>query len=290
MGVNQIDSVFRTQYTDEFKVDFEIEEAMLRKCVHSNGVVHADVVKFDVVGLSEEAVQKGRDGLIPSLQLGLSQVQASLEKWHAPYRIDNFDVFRANPNVRTMMSVKGRAAINRKINQLIIDQLDTATNVVAGGAMAGISTLAKVESWLAPLLNRDVPVGDGKVWWLATPNCWMQMLRINEFKSSDYIDDKVMAKGPAAQGRPTYQVRHWLGVNWMICGQLTGKGTSSSKNYIFHESVLGHMISGEPEPVLFDNPEHDYVGVRFEVTQAAKLCLQNGVQQLLHNDTTAFDA
>lgn len=287
MGVNQIDSVFRTQYTDEFKVDFEIEEAMLRKCVHSNGVIMADVVKFDVVSTSEEAVQKGRDGLIPSLQLGLSQVSATLEKWHAPYRIDNFDVFRANPNVRGMMSQKGRAAINRKINQLIIDQLDTATNVVSG-TVTSLSSLALVMSWLNPLLTRNVPVGDGKMWGLVTPTVWGQMLRINEFKSSDYIDDKVMSKGPAPQGRPTYQVRHWLGVNWMICNQLTGAGTATSSNYIFHESVLGHMISGDPAPVLFNNEEHDYTGVRFEIMQAAKLCLNNGVQKMVHNDTTSF--
>lgn len=286
MGVNQIDSVFRTLYTDEFKVDFEVEEAMLRKCVHSNGVIMADVVKFDVVSTSEEAVQKGRDGLIPSLQLGLSQVSATLEKWHAPYRIDNFDVFRANPNVRSMMSQKGRAAINRKINQLIIDQLDTATN--SAGTINGLSTLAGVSTWLNPLLERNVPVGDGKMWGLVTPACWMQMLRINEFKSSDFIDDKPIGKGPAVNGRPSYQVRHWMGVNWMVCNQLTGAGTATANCYIFHESVIGHMISGDPAPVLFNNEEHDYTGVRFEIMQAAKLCLNNGVQKMVHNDDTGF--
>lgn len=285
MGVNTIDAVFRTKYTDEFKMDFEIEEASLKRCVSSSGLVNGDQVKFDIVDPGEEAVQKGRDGLIPSLQLGLSQVTATLEKWHAPYRIDNFDAFRANPNVRTAMSVRGRSAINRKINQLIIDQLDTASNSY-GSTVTSLSTLAIVTKWLNALLVRNVPIGDGKLWGVVTPTVWGQMLRITEFKSSDYTSSGPVDKGPP--GKPTYMVRHWLGVNWMICNQLTGAGTATSSNYIFHESAIGHLISGEPEPVLFNNDEHDYTGVRFEIMQAAKLCLQNGVQKLVHNDTTDF--
>lgn len=287
-GVNTIDATFRTKYADEFKMDYEISMAQLLRCVRSDGIINGDQCKFDVVDPGEEAVKKGRDGKIPTLQLGLSQVTATLDQDHAKYKIDNFDVFRGNPNVRTAMNVRGRNAINRKINQVIIDQLDTATNVINSGAAAALSSLAVVSSILKDLMGRNVPIGDGDVWGLITPNAWLQMCRITDFKSSDYVNDTgIVSKGPPGAGSG-YEVRRWMGVNWMVCNQLTGVGTASAKMYVFHKTALAHMIDGEPSPILFDNTEDAYSGVRFEVTHCAKMCLQRGVSQYLHDDTAAF--
>ena len=287
-GVNQITAQFRTQYSDEFKLDYEVDQAQLLRCVHSNGLIKGEQVKFDIVGVGEEAVKKGRDGKIPTLQLGLSQVAAVLDQDHAKYRIDNFDAFRANPNTRTVMNVRGKNAINRKINQVIIDQLDTATNVQNSGAAAAASSLAVISGILKSLMDRDVPIGDMDTWGLITPSMFLQMCRITEFKSSDYVSDAgIISKGPPGAGSK-YEVRRWMGVNWMVVPQLTGKGTASAKCYVAHKSALGHLFGGEPSPILFQNDEDAYSGVRFEVTHAAKMCLQSGVQQYLHDDTAAF--
>ena len=287
-GVNTITASFRTLYSDEFKLDYEVDMAQLLRCVHSNGLISGEQVKFDVVAVGEEAVKKGRDGKIPTLQLGLSQVAAVLDQDHAKYRIDNFDAFRANPNTRTVMNVRGKNAINRKINQVIIDQLDAATNVQNSGAAAAASSLAVVSSILKSLMDRDVPIGDGDTWGIVTPSMWLQLNRITEFKSSDYVTDAgIVSKGPPGAGSK-YEVRRWMGVNWMICNQLTGKGTASAKTYVFHKTALGHLFGGDPSPILFQNDEDAYSGVRFEVTHAAKMCLQSGVQQYLHDDTAAF--
>ncbi len=286
-GVNTIENTFRTQYSDEFKLDYEIDQAQMLRCVNSNGVIHGDIAKFDVVDVGEEAVKKGRDGKIPTLQLGLSQVSATLDQDHAKYRIDNFDAFRGNPNTRAVMNMRGKAAINRKINQVIIDQLDTATNQVSNTGAAA-SSLGVIMSILAKLGARDVPVGDGDVWGIISFNMWGQMNRITEFKSSDYVTDAgIVQKGPPGAGSK-YEVRRWMGVNWMICNQLTGKGTNAAKCYVFHKSAVAHMFDGEPSPILFNNDEDAYSGVRFEVKHTSKLCLQRGVEQFLHDDSAAF--
>ncbi len=276
--MNTIDQVLRTQYQSEWVQDFERTKAKLRQCVMSTGVPGAETVYFPVIMPGDEAVEKARDGSVPTSDLDLEKVAATVRKHHKKYRIDNFDAFRAMADVRQGMSIRGIPAINRAIDRIIIQQLDTATTNM--GAATILSTLAEVQEWTETLWNADVPDDDGKVWGLVTRRAWNQMMRINEFKSMDYTTQKVVDTAIA--------YKSWMGVKWMVHNGLTGRGTASAKCYIFHESAVGHMINGDPRAVLFQNEEDDYFGVRFEVMHAAKLILQTGVVQYLHNDTTAL--
>lgn len=275
-------NVFRDRFTDEYKYDFERDGAKLLACVSSQGVVNGDLVYFDVVDPGDEAVEKGRDGRIPSSDLGLSQVSTQLQNHHKKYRIDDFDKFRANPNTVTAMQMRGRGAINRKIDQIIIDQLDTATNNM--GSATILSTLAEISEWVETLSLNDVEIDSGQVCGVVTHRAWSQMLRIPEFKSADYTEVKV------ADRYYSVKAKNFLGVNWMMYNGLTGRGTASAKCYLFHKSAIGHMFDGLPSPIFFDNKEDAYSGVRFEVKHCAKLLLQRGVIQFLHNDTTALTA
>lgn len=279
--VSQIDNLFRIKFTDEFKYDFERDQALMKMTVRSDGVVMADTVRFDIVDPSDGAVEKGRDGKVPKSDLGLGQAIATNRKIHKKYQIDNFDAFRGNPNIRAAMNKRGISSINKGIDQLIIDTLDTTTVEVAGGATT-LSTLATVLTWTTSLWNRDVP-NDGSVFAAITPNAEAQLMRVAEFKSADFIDVKPMIEGAKPQ-----RLRRWLGVNWLVHTGLTGAGTSSARCYLYHSSAIGHHVSGEPAPHLFDSEEDDYFGVRYDATHAAAICLPRGIIRLLHNDTAAF--
>lgn len=277
-------NVFRDRFTDELHFDFERDGSTLELTVNNKGTVQGDLVYFDIVDPGDEMVEKGRDGLIPNSDLGLSQVSTQWTQRHKKYRIDNFDKWRANPNMVSAMQKRGVGASKRRIDQLIIDQLDTATNNM--GAATILSTLAETQEWIETLALNDVPIEEGNhdVFALVTLRAWGQLQRIPEFKSADYTDIKVMDRAYSRR------MKHWLGVNWMTHNGLTGKGTASAKCYLYHRSALGFMLNGPPTPIFFDNSEHAYGGVRFEVTGASKLLLQRGVIQFLHNDTTALTA
>lgn len=284
MSVNQITAQFRTIYQDEFKMDFQVEVAKLKIACRNDGVVNGQTAYFDVVDPSDEAVEKTRDGKVPKSDLGLSQVAATLKKHHKKYQIDNFDLFRANKNTREAMNQRGRGACNRSIDKLIFQQLDATSVLHPDGTLAaGLSTLAAVQRATTTLWNKDIP-DDGNVFGVITPNQWAQMMRITEFKSSDYTTIK-----PIDSNAIGMRVRNWLGVNWFTHTGLTGVQTSTANNFIFHRSAIGHMVSGEPGAHIFDQTdEDDYCGVRFDVMHAAAVCLPRGVIKIVVDDTAAL--
>lgn len=288
MPVFTFDATFRTKYQDEFKMDFERKISKLKMAVRNDGVVRGDQVKWDVVDPGDTANTRGRNGSIPTSQLGFSQVTGTLLEHFKKYPIDSFDEFRGNPNVRTAMSQRGIGSINRAIDQTIVDALDasataitTSTNGASNQAVA-LSSLANVSHWMSFLLDADVPADDGEIWAVISNKAALQMQRIAELKSSDYIDYKPMPD------MPTSRVLRWQGVNWLSFNGLSGKGTSACKMYMFHKSAIGHMVSGEPEAHAYYYEPEDRYETWFKALHVAKTCLPRGVVRFYHDDTATL--
>lgn len=282
MSLNMVTALERTKYNDEFKYDFERDIPLLKQSVRTDGLLSAGTVKWDVIDPAERAQKRTRDGDIPRANLGLSQVSGTPEEYFSgDYRVDNFDLFRSNPNYRMAQAKKAISAINQQIDQTIIDQLDTATNQVSASA-AALSALATVSAWRLKLRNRNVPF-NGQIWAAITPAASEQMMRISEYKSHDFVDVK-----PAIDGARTYKVMHWMDVNWIVHTGLTGVGTAVAKCYMWHESAIGHQMAGDPETMAYYDEKQDRYGTWAKVWMCAKMCLQRGVEQFLHDDTAAL--
>src|SRR5690606_19875391 len=110
MAVNQIPETFRTKFMDVFRMDHDREQSRLAQTTNKDGIVGAETIKWDVVDPADEVHEKTRDGKVPTSQLGLSQVSATLKKIHKKFKRDNFDAFMANPNLWTAFNRKGIAS------------------------------------------------------------------------------------------------------------------------------------------------------------------------------------
>ena len=290
MSVSTVEATFRTLYNDEFKFDFERDVAKLRLGVRSDGLKRGDTIKWDVVDPGDTANTRGRNGSIPISELGLSQVTASPAEVFKKYRIDSWDEFRGNPNVRAAMAKRGIATINRNIDQVIIDAMDasatdiTASQDGASNQAVSLSTLARVNNWMSFLLLNDVPFGDGDIFAVISVKAALQIQRIAEIKSVDYVDMKIMADAPATK------VMRWQGVNWIPHNGLTGKGTAACKMYMWHKSALGHQISGEPESHPYYYEPEDRFECWYKVAHVAKTILSRGIVRFYHDDTLALTA
>lgn len=283
MSVSTISALERTKYVDEFKEDFERKQTILKRCVRSDGLMSGSTIKWDVVGLSDEATTRTRNGDIPEGELALSQVSATAKEHFMKYRLDSFDAFRTNPNVRNAQYGKAMAAVNRAIDKEIVTQLDTATNVINSGSAISFAVLSTFLTWTTQLWRADVPA-DGNVYGIVTPNAWAQMLRINEFKSVDFAAIKAVQDGVPIQG----EMRSWLGVKWIMFTGLTGSTTATAKCHLFHSSAIGHQIAGDPDIQAYYYQPQDRSEVWAKVWHAGKLCLQRGVVSAVHDDTAAF--
>lgn len=271
-------ALFRTRYQDEFIRDFErgLNGSQLLATVNRRGTVQGSTVKFDVIDPGGEMVSKGPDGKIPRQQLGLSQVTATWEQKYAPYEFDNFDVWRGNPNSVRAAQETGLTAAARYQDQGIIDQLDTATNNM--GAAATLSTKAEAQEWVETLAANDVNITPDNVFAVVTLRAWSQLGRIPEFYNADFTDVKVM------DGFYSVRFKDFLGVRWIAHNGLTGRGTASAKCYLYHRQAVANMTDAPKTHIYEDND--DNTGMWHRIRQANKLCLQRGVIQYLHNDTT----
>lgn len=288
MAVSTIDATFRTLYQDEFKYDYERTTSKLKLGVRTDGVVRGETVKWDVVDPGDTANTRGRNGSIPVSQLGLSQVSADLAEEFKKYSIDSFDEFRNNPNVRSAMSKRGIGSIVRAQDQKIIDAMDASSTAItastngASNQAVALSTLANVNHWMSFLLTADVPFDDGEIYAVISVKASLQLQRIAEFKSVDYVDMKVMPDAPATK------VLRWQGVNWIPHNGLTGKGTAACKMYMWHKSAIGHQDNGAPQAHPYYYEPEDRFEAWFKTIHVAKTVLPRGIVQFYHDDTAAL--
>ena len=286
MSVNQISDIDRIAYNEEFKLDYERTTSLLKKCVRSDGLQHAGTIKWDVVDPSEEAQQRTRDGEIPIAQLGLGQVTGTpQEDFGGKYKIDNFDAYRTNSNVRAMQMAKAAAACHRKKDSVIITQLDAATQTLDSGSAVDFTDYGVLLDWIATLENNDIPTDDGKVWGVVTPKALRAMMKIPQFTSRDYVEVRKLENGLPSQG-----YYRFAGVNWFSHTGLTGKGTATATCHLFHESAIGHQDAGEPDyHTYYFEPQHRWENFAV-IMHCAKLCLPRGVVKATSDDTVSLAA
>ena len=282
MSVNQIGALERIKYNDEFRDDFEREKSLLVDCVRSDGLMNGKTITWDVLGLSDEAEERTRDGNIPESDLALSQVTGTTSQVFKKYRVDDFDAFTTNPNVRSAMGQKAIAACNRAIDSKIITTLDTTSTTVNSGSAIAFSSFGAILDWTTQLWDNDVP-SDGNVVGIVTPKAAAQMLRIEEYKSADYVEMR-----PAKDGVAAINARMWLGVKWIMHTGLTGKGTATAKCHLFHKNSVGHQLAGAPDLHPYYYESQDRWEAWAKATHAAALCLGRGAVYATHDDTAAL--
>lgn len=284
MSVNQVDQHFHTKFLTESYHDYQRMESQLRRCTTTTGSVDAGTVKFHRFDVAPEATTRGRDGRLAIQRTGRSNATATLKEHHYKDVIDNFDLFRSNVDERSAMSKIALGSVTRAEDAEIIRALSAATTVYNSGTAVELSTLSHVLANFRTLANNDVPVGDGNMYAIISPAAYYQMLRMDDFKSVDYVDVK-----PLKENAPIMKGVSWMGCTWLPFTGVPGNGTASATCFLFHKSSIGHMARGErPEvDLFFDRTERQHVVIA-EQFHAAVLIHDRGVIKFNHDDTAAY--
>jgi hypothetical protein len=282
MSVNTISNTFRIQYQDEFKMDYERNQSILRMTVNTNATLIGSELRWDRVDAGDQAQERGRDGKLPVSQLGLAQVPATVREFYKKYRSDSFDILRANKNTRTAQYKRAIGSVNRSIDSIIIAALD-ATSTQVSGSGAALSTFAAVEDWLVRLYENDVqPTED--IYGIVTPRAFSQMKRIPEFKNKDFVVEQIFVNGTPN----SMKVWPWNGVKWVVHNGLTGRGTNNAPCYLYTRDALGHGLDGDPVThVGWDEGEDQYF-TWARARHAAVAVLPRGICRFRHDDTAAL--
>lgn len=270
----------QTVYRQEFVTGFEQLQTLLRDSTTTEVVVKGSSAIFCVADSGgATAVTRGANGKIPSRANSSTQNTATLVEWHDKPIITDFDAFASQGNQRAVMQKTSMGVINRKIDSDIITALDATSNTLTTAGTATMSLVMKAKTILG---NNEVP-WDSNLYGLVTPAFEAYLMQIPEFASADYVDSKPMAGADYSWAdRP--KMREWAGVKWIVHPNLSGKGTSAEKCFMYHKSAIGHACDKATMDVkLGYNDEDHYWFARHSVYMGSKLLQAAGVVEIQHD-------
>ena len=270
------DTAFQMQYRQEFIQAFEQHQSLLRDLVTTEAVIKGQQAVFLVAGSgSASAVTRGTNGRIPTRSDNLSQNTATLQEWHDLVRKTGFNVFASQGNQRSVMQMTTMAVLNRKIDELIINELNTGT--VSIGSSSTIPSVSLFQNGRVKLSNASVP-WDSNISLLCQPSFIAYLEQAPEFSNAQYVDVRPYAGDSSASWKDKPQAYRWRNCLILEHPNLPGKGTSSEKNFLFHKSAIGQAMdtAGMTTPVGYDQ-EQDYSWARASAFMAAKLLQNTGI-------------
>jgi hypothetical protein len=263
-------AAYQTQFRQEFIAGFE-----------DRSMIKGNQARFLVADSgSATAETRGPNGLIPARADNLVTPTATLQEWHDLVRRTDFNIFASQGDARRIMQMTTMGVVNRKIDDIVIAQLDTVTNDTGAAQIASLDLWAYARTILG---NSFVDLSDeDNLFALVSPAFDAYMMQVPEFASSDYVDVRPLT-GPARR------FRRWGGFNWMVHPRLTGSvgagGDGTSEQcFFYHRNAIGCAIdrSGIDTSVGFDD-EQAYTFARVSVHLGAVLLQQSGAVMVKHD-------
>jgi hypothetical protein len=275
------DTAFQTQYRQEFIAGFEAKQTLLRDLVTTEAVIKGNTAVFLVADSGGAvAVSRGTNGLIPARADNLTQNSCLLGEWHDLVRKTDFNIFASQGNQREIMQVTSMGVVNRKIDDQIITVL--AAGTVGIGGTGVIPNVSLFQNGRVKLSNASVP-WDSRISFVCQPSFLAYLEQAPEFTNAQYVDVRPYASNePSWRDKPmAYRWRNALIVEHP---NLPGKGTTSERSFLFHQTAAGHAmdVEGLESPVGY-NEEQDYSWARVSGFMGA-VGLQNaGIIVITHD-------
>lgn len=179
------------------------------------------------------------------------------------------------------MQLASVAVLNRDIDQVILDELDTATLTTGSAVTANLNLVIKSRVILG---NNEVPITEeDNMFAVISPAYEGYLMGVTEFSSADYVEVKPFV-GPAKR------MRRWAGVNWIVHPNVPGVGTSSESCFMYHKNAIGHAANSKEMSVLVDyDGKQDLSWSRASLFHGAKKLQNSGIVKMVH-DASAYVA
>lgn len=274
------ETAFQALYDSELIAGYERNQSVLRQTCTTRGLVKGNTFIFDIVDSgSASAVTRGVNGDIPGRANSQTQVTLQMAEWHDVAEMSGFNIFSSQGDQRRALQETSMGVINRKVDDLIIDQLATGTQDIASSAVT--LSIDAVMHALVILGNNNVPTGND-VYGLISHAGWAYLMQQKEVTSKDYVDTSMLVNAP--------RVFNWAGVRWTVHTGIPGNGTSAETLFVYHKSAIGCGMDtgGIKSPVGYDE-RNDRSWARTSFYGGAKL-LQNTGVVLIPHDGSAFAA
>ncbi|MCB9996618.1 MAG: hypothetical protein H6869_09300 [Rhodospirillales bacterium] len=272
-----IDQAFVKQFEREVHEAFQRQGSKLRNTVRVINNVNGSEAVFQKVGKGT-ASTKSTHGMVPVMNLDHSAVTATLQDFYAGDWVDKLDELKINIDERQIIANAGAYALGRKADELIITELATVGSgqEIADGNVG--MTLDKVLEALTMLGDADVP-DDGERYAVVGWKQWSELLKIDEFSSSDFV-------GPdELPFRATMQAKRWLGTLWIPHSGLPVDSSDIRSCFWYHKSAIGHAAGADVATDITWHGDRAAHFVNNMMSQGSKLIDAAGVVEIKCDET-----
>lgn len=266
-----ISVAFIKQFESEVHLKYQQEGSLLRNMVRTKNNVKGKSTTFQIIGKGS-ASTKTRHGTVTPMNLVHTNVEVTLNDFYAGEWVDKLDELKTNIDERGAVAKTEGYALGRKTDDLIIAALATATTTVNATAALNLS---KVLEAFAKFNELEVP-DDGERYAVVTPKAWNELLQIDQFAKSDYVEDKPFMKGK--------NCKKWLGINWCMHSGLPTTTTGEGQNavttatcFLFHKSAIGFASGADVTTDITWHGDHAAHFINSMMSQGAGLIDDEGV-------------
>lgn len=273
MAENAVQTMFR----QEMIMGFEKTQSLARRTVTVETEINGNQAVFLVADSGgASAVTRGINGDIPTRGDNLNQFTAILQEWHDVPERTRFNIYTSQGDGRRLMQETSMIVINRKIDDDIHTELDTATTTWGPAAVATLTLVTKAKT----ILRNNFAAPAGEIYALITPAFHGYLMGLNQFTSSDFINSKPF------EGVQQSDAFNWYGVNWIVDAGLPGAGTASSTNFMYAKAAIGHACDVEnlQTEVGYDR-KNDKSWARCSTFMGSKRLQNPGIIKMPHDDS-----
>ncbi len=263
-----IDQAFIKQFEREVHEAFQRQGSKLRNTVRTVNEVNGSSAVFQKVGKGT-ASTKSTHGMVPVMNLSHTSVECLLQDFYAGDWVDRLDELKINIDERQVIAGAGAYALGRKTDELIIDELATASANVIVDSNVGL-TKDKVLSAFETFGENDVP-DDGQRFAVVGWKQWSELLKIDEFVSADYIGSENLPYSSITQAKM------WLGTLWIPHSGLPIDSNDIRSCYFYHKNALGHAAASDVQTDITWHGDRAAHFVNNMMSQGAKMIDEAGV-------------
>lgn len=263
-----IDQAFIKQFEKEVHQAYQRQGSKLRNTVRVINNVTGNKAVFQKVGTGT-ASTKSTHGMVPVMNLAHTNVEATLEDYYAGDWVDRLDELKTNIDERQVIAAAGAAALGRKTDELIINELATATANVVQEGNTGMS-LAKILEAFETFGDNDVP-DDGQRYCVVGWKQWTELMDLDEFSRADYVGAEALPFATLTQAK------NFMGSIFLPHSGLPIDGNDIRSCFWFHKTAVGHAVASDIETDITWHGDRAAHFVNNMMSQGAKLIDENGI-------------
>lgn len=191
----QLSTIAQIEFDEQIKAAYQ-GSGVLRPHVRVRTNVVGATCRFRRYARGQATPRVPQTDVVP-MNIGYAERTATLQDWNAAEYTDVFDQATTNIDERPVVAANIAAAIGRREDQLILDQLDAANasppvNTDVGGVGTGMN-LAKLRRAKRFLDDRAVPLGMRA--FVHSPEALEQALGVSEITSADFNSVRALING-----------------------------------------------------------------------------------------------